>query len=342
MLSILRPKALRPGDPVAVAPLSGGLDEDEAPLFERGVEAIERMGFAVRVSPLVDRDKRWWWAAATPSEVAEEFNRLLRDPEVRAIFALTGGRMTLSYLDVIDYDAVHADPKPLLGFSDISTLHLALHSRTCLVSLHADLVTHGFGYWHESDETRRKELEDIYLRVLTGDGAPGPLPPGRGWECWRSGRAQGPLIGGLLNRVIRVQATPYALAPERFDGALLFWEEVGTSTSVVWNDLHALRSAGVLDRIAGMVVGAPWEVEPTEGGPETLREVVLDVLGERDIPVLGNVDVGHDPPNVPMPLGVRAELDADAATLTLLEPAVTPEGSSSAPRERGRVARRSG
>ena len=191
------------------------------------------------------------------------------------------------------------------------------------MSVHADLVTHGFGYWHESDETRRTELEDIYLRVLTGAGAPGALPPGRRWECWRPGRAEGPLIGGLLNRLVRVQATPYALAPERFDGAILFWEEACTSTSVIWNDLHALRSAGVLDRVAGMVVGTPFEVEPTAGGPETLREVVLDVLGERDIPVLGNVDIGHDPPNLPMPLGVRAELDADATTLSLLEPAVT-------------------
>jgi muramoyltetrapeptide carboxypeptidase len=198
-----------------------------------------------------------------------------------------------------------------------------LHSRTGLVTVHADLVTHGFGYWHESNETRRKELEDVYLRVLTGDGAPGALSSGRPWECWRSGRTRGPLIGGLLNRLVKVQATSFALDPDRFDGALLFWEEVGTSTAVVWNDLHALRSAGVFDRIAGMVVGTPFEVEPTDGGPDTLREVVLDVLGERDIPVLGNVEIGHDPPNLPMPLGIRAELDADAVTLSLLEPAVT-------------------
>jgi muramoyltetrapeptide carboxypeptidase len=85
--SIVRPKAVRTGDVVAVAALSGGLEEGEASLFERGVEAIERMGFAVHVSPLVDLDRRWWWAAATPPEVADEFNRLLRDPEVRAIFA---------------------------------------------------------------------------------------------------------------------------------------------------------------------------------------------------------------------------------------------------------------
>jgi muramoyltetrapeptide carboxypeptidase len=323
MPSILRPRALREGDLVAVAALSGGLEQGEASLFERGVEAIEQMGFAVRVSPLVDLDRRWWWSAASPREIAEEFNRLLRDPQVRAIFSLTGGRMTFSYLDLIDYEAVRTDPKPLLGFSDISTLHLALHARTGLVSVHSDLVTHGFGYWNECDETRRKELEDIYLRVLTSDIAPGGLPPGGRWECWRSGRAEGPLIGGLLNRLVRIQATPYALSPERFDDAILFWEEVDTSTAAVWNDLHLLRYAGVLDRIAGMVVGAPFEVELTEGGPDTLREVVLDVLGERDIPVLGNVDVGHNPPNVPMPLGVRAEVDADAVTLSLLEPAVT-------------------
>ena len=219
MPSILRPKAVRTGDLVAVAALSGGLEEGEASLFERGVEAIEQMGFAVHVSPVVDLDRRWWWAAASPPE-------------------------------------------------------------------------------------------------------PGVLPPGRRWECWRSGRARGPLVGGMLNRLVRVQSTSYALTPEHFDGAILFWEEAFTSTAVVWNDLHVLRHAGVLDRIAGMVVGAPFEVEPTEGGPDTLREIVLEVVGERDIPVLGNVDVGHDPPSLPMPLGIRAEMDADALTLSLLEPAV--------------------
>jgi muramoyltetrapeptide carboxypeptidase len=323
MAAILRPKALRPGDLVAVAALSGGLDQGEASQYAHGVAAIERMGFAVSVSPLVDLDQRWWWAAAPPRQVAEELNRLLRDPEVRAIFALTGGRLTLTYLDLIDYAAVPADPKPLLGFSDISVLHLALHARTGLVTLHSDLVTHGFGYWSDVDEQRRRQLEDIHFRILTSEAAPGALPPGGDWETWRSGRAEGALVGGLLNRLVRIQATPFALAADRFDGAILFWEEVGTSFAAVWNDLHVLRHAGILDRIAGMVVGPTAEVEPIEGGPDTLREIVLDVLGSRDIPVLGNVDIGHNPPNVPLPLGVLAELDADARTLSLLEPAVT-------------------
>jgi len=326
MVSILRPRALKPGDVVAVAALSGGFhtsdasDENEA-AFMRGVEAIEGLGFEVQVSPLVAPDRSWWWAAARPEEVAEEFNRLLRDPSVRAIFPLTGGRFVMSFLDLIDYDAVLADPKPILGMSDLSSLHLALHARTGLVSLHSELVSFGFGEWADLDDARRAEHADLYLRLLTREEAPGRLPPNGQWECWRPGRAEGPLLGGLLNRVVRVQATPYAVEPERFDGAILFWEELGTPTAAVWNDLHVLRLEGVLDRIAGMVVGAPAEVEPTEGGPDTLREIVLDVV-VRDIPVLGNVDIGHAGPNLPMPLGVRAGLDAEALTLSLLEPVV--------------------
>lgn len=322
MTGLLRPKALRTGDVVAVAALSGGLDPDEAEAFAHGVEEIERLGFVVQVSPLVDLGRAWWWTAARPAEIADEFNRLLRDPEVRAIFALTGGRATLGYLDLIDFDAVLADPKPLLGFSDISVLHLAMHSRTGLVTVHSDLVTHGFGYWHEVSDTRHAELADLYLRLLTTDAPLGAIAPGSVWETWRAGRAEGPLLGGLLDRLLKLQATPYALAPERFEGAILFWEDVGASTSHVWNALQVLRHAGVLDRIAGMIVGPTSTIEVTEGGPETLREVVLDVLGDRDIPVLGNVDIGHDPPDIPLPLGVRAELDADARTISLLESAV--------------------
>jgi muramoyltetrapeptide carboxypeptidase LdcA involved in peptidoglycan recycling len=330
---MLRPKGLREGDLVAIVAPSGGLEKDEAPLLERGVEMLERMGFAVRVSPLVDLEQSWWWAAAAPAEIAEEFNRHLRDPEVRAIFSLTGGRMTLSYLDRIDFGAIRADPKPVLGMSDISALHLVLHARTGLVSLHSDLVTVGFGDWSEIDDTRRDQLLDLYRRVLTEDAPLGPLPPGGSWASWRSGRAEGPLIGGMLNRLVRVQATSLALAPERFDGAILFWEEAFTSTSVVWNDLHVLRQAGVLDRISGMIVGTPFEVEPTPPGPDTLRDIVLEVVGDRDIPVLGDVDIGHAGPNLPIPLGVRAEMDADARTLSLLEPVVTAsDGSGDVPR----------
>ncbi|AWS46064.1 LD-carboxypeptidase [Streptosporangium sp. 'caverna'] len=326
MSAVLRPRALSRGDLVAVAAPSGPLEAADEPLLARGVAMLERMGFRVRVAPLVDTGRRRWWASGSPAEQAEELNTLLRDPEVRAIVAHTGGQTTLGYLDLLDLDAIRADPKPILGYSDISVLHMALYARTGLVGLHSDLATHGFGgdWYTLADESRRTQLVDVYTRVLTKAEAPGPLPAASAWECWRPGRAQGPLVGGLLNRLIRLQATPFALPAERFDGAVLFWEEVNRSMAAIWGDLHILRLSGVLDRIDAMVVGIPSDVTLTGGGPTppTLRDIVLDVVGDREIPILGHVDFGHTAPNLPLPLGVRAAVDATARTLSLVEPVV--------------------
>ncbi len=320
---IIRPKALAPGDTVAVAALSGPLEAAELEMYRHGIAALESMGFRVRPAPLVDVEKMWWWGAARPTEVGRELNELFRDPDVRGIWGLVGGRLTLSYLDVIDYGAIAANPKVLVGMSDIGALHLAIHSMTGLVTFHADLLMYGVGEWHELPERDRSRLIDIYRRVLTSTEPAGRLPALSTWECWRPGRAEGHLLGGLLHRLVRIQATPWAFAPERFDGAILFFEDLNTSTINVWNDLQILRHGGVLDRIAGLLVGPTETIQVAEEGPDSLREVVLDVIGDREIPVLGNLDIGHAGPNIPLPLGVRAAMDGDARTLELIESAVS-------------------
>ncbi|MBO3743031.1 S66 peptidase family protein [Actinoplanes flavus] len=311
-----------------IAALSGPLPDIHEPHVEQTVVVLERMGFRVRRAPLLEVGRRHWWSAATPAEIAAELNGFLRDPEVRAIVASDGGQTALGYLDLIDVEAIRADPKPLLGYSDISLLHLVLHARTGLVGFHADMAVPGFGgHWQAAPPGRRAELEDLYLRLLTSTDPIGALPSRPSWECWRPGRAEGPLIGGVINRVVLAQATRFALPPDRYEGAVLFWEEIGGAAAHVWSYLQVLRHAGVLDRIAGMVVGVPRDIHGLEPGVSpTLAEIVLEVLGDRDIPVLGNVDIGHAGPNLPMPVGIRAALDADRRTVSLLEPAVRPAG----------------
>lgn len=308
-----------------IAALSGPLPAAYEPNVEQTAVVLERMGFRVRRAPLLEAGRHHWWSAATPAEIAAELNGLLRDPEVRAIIASDGGQTAFGYLDLIDIEAVRADPKPILGYSDISLLHLVLYARTGLVGFHADMAVPGFGgNWQTAPAGRRAELEQLYSRLLTGTAAIGALPASPSWECWRAGRAEGPLIGGVINRIALVQATPFAVPLERFDGAVLFWEEMGGLASYVWSYLQVLRHAGILDRISGMVVGIPREILGLEapGASPTLAEIVLDALGDRDIPVLGNVEFGHAGPNLPMPVGVRAGLDARQRTLSLLEPAV--------------------
>jgi muramoyltetrapeptide carboxypeptidase len=142
--------------------------------------------------------------------------------------------------------------------------------------------------------------------------------------CWRPGTATGPLLGGLLSRLIRLQATPFALPPQLFRGAILFWEDLRRPLQAVWNDLHILRTSGVLDSIAGMIIGVLQEVAAVDAGadPPTLREAVLDVVGDREIPILAGVDFGHITPNLPLPIGVTATLDATGRAITLDEPMV--------------------
>ena len=322
MASILRPTALRPGDTVAIAALSNELVQDDVPLFQRGVSTIESLGYRVQVSPLVEPGHTYWWAVASPDETAGELNRLLREPDIRGIFALDGGQWVPGYLDLIDVDSLRADPKPIIGSSDISLLLLACHARVGLVGVHGAVALRQFGEFDELAADRRIELTNAYRQVLAGDASI-RLPATAAWERWRGGRAEGPLIGGMLNRILRVQASGFALPPERFDGAILFWEEAWSQSSKIWQELHILRTAGILDRIAGMVVGAGLDLEFVDGGPDNLRDLVLSVLGDRDIPVIGNVELGHTGPNLPMPLGVRAAMDADNVTISLVEPAVS-------------------
>jgi muramoyltetrapeptide carboxypeptidase LdcA involved in peptidoglycan recycling len=321
--SLIRPPALKPGDTVAIAALSSELDADSLEKYRAGVAELEALGFRVRAAPLVEVGKRWWWAAAQPAEVAEEVNALFRDPDVHAIWALTGGRFTLSYLDALAYDAIAANPKPLIGMSDNDAIVLAIHSRTGLVTFHGDNAIDGMGDWHALPALDRARHADAYRRVLSSTEPAGPLPALSRWETWRPGRAEGHLLGGLLPRFLRIQATPWAFAPERFDGAILFLEELAQPTINVWNDLQVLRHGGILDRIAGLLIGPVETVSIAEYAPQTLREVVLNVLGDRDIPIMGNVNFGHADPNLLLPLGVRAAMDADALTLGLLEPAVS-------------------
>ncbi|GAA4974961.1 S66 peptidase family protein [Actinoplanes utahensis] len=324
---LLRPRALRAGDLVVIAALSGPLPAEYESHVQHTATVLEGMGFRVRRAPLLAVGRRRWWSAASPAEIAADLNGLLRDPEVRAIVAGDGGQTVFGYLDLIDLDAVRADPKPILGYSDISLLHLALYARTGLAGFHADMAVPGFGgHWRTAPPARHAELRDLYVRLLTDPEPLGALPTGPAWECWRPGRAEGPLIGAVINRIALVQATRFAVPLDRFDGAVLFWEEIGGHISHVWSYLQVLRHAGILDRISGMVVGIPHAIaglEEPDASP-TLAEIVLDVLGDRDIPVLGNVECGHAGPVLPMPVGVRAALDAGRRTLTLRESAVRP------------------
>ena len=281
------------------------------------------MGFRTTLGKTIG--PRRWWSAGTPVELAADINAMFADPEVRAIIAHTGGFSAMGVLDRLDYTLISKHPKPFLGMSDITTYHLALFTRCGLVGFHADDLTEGFGtFLWDLDEVKRDALLAYYTRLLTEPQAAGTIAPLTAWETWRDGQASGSLIGGSLKRLAALVGTPYFPPLTAFDGALFFWEDIGETLYDISLNLHKLRHIGVFDRIAGMLVGKlVWvnEYFPALEHP-TPRAAVLDVLGGYDFPILADLDFGHRTANMPMPIGIRAEMDATDHRFSLLEPAV--------------------
>lgn len=323
-LSIHKPHRLRQGSVIGVVAPSLPVLDSHREGYARGKQVLEEWGYQVKEGRTINL--RRWWSAGTPAERAADLNAMFADPDVDAIIAHTGGFSAIAVLDQLDYDLIRRHPKPFLGISDITIYHLAFFVRCGLIGFHAGGLSNELGtFLSELPPAQQDYVADVYRALLRGPEPLGELQPLTSWSCWRPGKAKGMLIGGCLKRFTALIGSPYFPPLDAFDGAILFWEEIGETLYDITLNLHKLRLLGVLDRIAGMIVGKLTWVN--EFFPEIVhpspRDAVLDVLGTWDFPILAEVDFGHRCVNLPMPIGVQAGIDATACRLSLLEGAVS-------------------
>jgi muramoyltetrapeptide carboxypeptidase len=306
---VIRPPALRPGARVALVAPAGPLPEGAV---DRAVERVRAWGW----EPVPGRfcRGRCGFLSGTDDERAADFQAALDAPDNDAVWCLRGGYGTMRILDRIDWAPLAERPRPLVGFSDNTALHLAL-ARRGVVSFHGP---------HAAPPEIPEFSRDALLRLLTRPEPAGVLPfpadgPARAGTL-AGGAAEGPLVGGNLALLAALAGTPWAL---RTEGALLFLEDVGEASYRVDRLMSQLLLSGALDGVAGVVVGAFSEA-PDEGQPGTPSgaEVVAERVAHLGVPVAAGFPFGHVDPSWTLPLGVRARLDADAGTLEILEPAV--------------------
>lgn len=303
---MIRPPALEPGSVVALVAAAGPIPEGGV---ERAMERVRALGW----EPAAGRycRGRRGYLSGSDAERAADLNDALRDPAVDAVWFLRGGYGTMRILDDIDWPALARHPKPLIGYSDNTAVHLGANA-VGVVAFHGP---------HPHTPEFPDFARDGLVRVLTSTEAAGELPFPEGWpraETLAGGTAEGPLVGGNLSLLSSLMGTPYAVQPE---GALLFIEEVGEHPYRLDRMLSHLKLAGVLDAVSGIVIGGITEA-PGDDGDRVSREVLHDRLGNLGIPVAAGFPFGHIDDNWTLPVGVRARLDADAGSLSLLEPAV--------------------
>jgi muramoyltetrapeptide carboxypeptidase len=314
---LLRPRRLRPGDTVGLVSPAGATYERQP--FEIAIESLRALGFKVREGEHLRA--RHGHFAGTDAQRAQDLNAMFADPGVHGIFAMAGGSGCNRIVDRLDYALIRRHPKFFGGFSDITTLLNAIHARTGLVTFHSPVASSDWNPF--SVDSFRRMVIDAEAATLRN---PPPATDSLAQReerirTLRGGSASGALLGG--NLAVLASLAGSAFLP-RFDGAILFLEEINEYIYRVDRMLSTLRLAGVLDRVAGVVLGAFTNCGPGDGfGTLTLDEVFDDYFLPLRVPVFAGAQFGHIRRKHTLPVGLPVRIDADAGTIELLQPAVT-------------------
>ena len=303
--ALRKPRALLPGGTIGIAAPAAAVDPDR---LAAGEERWRQRGFTVvHREDLLARHR---YLAGDDVRRASEFMELVADPRIDAIVCARGGYGSPRILDRLDAAAVRAARKPLVGFSDVTALLLWQRRAAGLVGFHGPMLDRG-------GDLREDEL-DALVAALAGSRAARPLWRGRQGG---GGRAEGRLTGGSLTMVVASLGTPWEIDTR---AAILLLEDRGERPYRIDRLLQQLRSAGKLDRVAGVGLGRFDDCDEANGSV-TAAEVLREVLDAAGVPWVAGLPFGHGAPNLAWPLGVRARLDGERAELHVLESGVSRE-----------------
>ena len=329
----LKPAGLKPGDTIGFFSPSSAATAWAPHRFERAQHFLAAQGFGLKAGALTGAQDHW--RSGSIAARADELNALIRDPQVRAIMSVIGGSNSNSLLPYLDFDALKRDPKIVIGYSDVTALLLGIHAQTGLVTFYGPALVASFGELSPLvDETLAG-----FLSVCMAGGAslPHRLPTPTQWteerldwehqtrakQCWPNrlisvgtGRVRGRLIGGNLNTLAGIWGSPYM--PPIARGDILLLEDSLHLAETVERSFAHLKLCGVFDRIGALVLGK-HELFDSQGSGRRPLDILLEVVGEPTFPILAEYDCAHTHPMLTLPLGIEAELDLDAQSLTLCE-----------------------
>jgi len=315
-LAMRKPPRLKAGDTVALIE-PAGFTEDKFDL-EQVLATIRAMGLVPKPAPHVM--KRYGYLAGTDKDRAADINAVYADKDVRAVFAVRGGWGSARVLPYLDWDTIRANPKLLVGFSDVTALHLAFAAKTGCPTIHGPGAASSWGAlsW---DSFRRLAFAGETPTWRTPPTSDDRLAQRSNIRTFRPGRATGRLLGGNLAVLTALAGTPYL--PD-FTGAILFLEETGEAEYRLDRMLTQLGLAGILGQLAGVVFGQCTRCTGEEANYSgfTVSEVLDQHFAPLGVPAFQGALIGHIANQFSMPVGIRAEIDAEAGTIRILEPVV--------------------
>ena len=281
----------------------GVLSPAYIPMKERvvnGVRYLEEMGYKVKLSNNINQ--KYGYFAGTDKERVDDIHQLFADNEISALLAARGGWGTLRFLDKLDFDLIKNNPKPFIGYSDITTLQLAIWTKTgmgsisgpmCAVEMgkgiHEFTEKHFWNYLNNNESDYNINLTETKSKIL----------------C--EGIAKGILLGGCLSLVSFIMGTPYC--PD-FNNAILFLEDVGEKPYKIDRYFAHLKQTGVFDKISGLILGDFLDCEDEDDESAfSIQSIIEEYFSDASYPVIQNFPYGHGDVKISMPIGANAILD---------------------------------
>jgi muramoyltetrapeptide carboxypeptidase len=311
-------RALRPGSRIAVVSPASTPPKAEV---DKGADALRAMGYVPVLYPHVLDNGPLYFAGPAAGRL-DDLHRAFADPTIDAVHCARGGYGSVELLPLLNKKMIAENPKPMIGYSDITSLHIFLQNECGLVTFHGPMAASDFSYPNGVDHASWKH-------ALEGDtgGAEWSVGAADGMRVLRPGRASGVLRGGCLSIVVAALGTPFA---PQFDGDILFLEDVNTWPYQVDRMLVQLKYALKFQKVRGIVFGVfKGSVDPkgsAEARAITVEDSILHVLQDFDGPIAFGLRSGHvSGPNITLPLGVSVDLDltnSAAPKLTFIQPSV--------------------
>ncbi len=309
-MEMIFPESFGTGDLVGLASPASPVAAGEEELCQKWLEAL---GFRVQMGEtLRKRERVRGYLAGDARSRAEDLNRMFKDPKIKAIFCVRGGYGSAQLLEHLDYDAIRRNPKPLIGYSDITSIHCGIQKKCGLVTFHGPMVRPDLQAPETLWETEMN-MEGLAFTVKSlfaacrGKERLFENPPGEPLLPVREGRAGGRLLGGNLSVLVRLLGTPYC--PD-FKDSILFLEDVGERLPRMDLCLTQLKLAGILEQVRGILLGDFTDCT-NAGYEETVdsRTFLKEWEWPEGIPVISNICSDHRWPMATLPLGAGCEIE---------------------------------
>lgn len=336
LLKMLKPKVLKKGDTIGVVTPSAPAPVKYRDRYQRGLNQLRKMGFKIIEGKCSNLNQSY--RSASIKERSEEINDLIYNNEVKAIISTIGGLNSNSLLPYIDYEYIKKNPKIFMGYSDVTALLLGIYSKTGLTTFYGPAVIPSFGEYPEMLQKGKEYFEDVVqlkkkapfsldipdkwteeMLDWTTQSRQKEMVKNKGWVCLRAGSARGKLIGGNLNTMAGFIGSDFF--PE-LKNSILFLEDSFKDMAIQERLLSMLKLAGVFDEINGLVIGKHEHFNDLNS-PFSMDELLIEIIGDRNIPILTNVDIGHTFPSHVFPIGIEVKLNSTNGIITFLENGVS-------------------